>query len=87
MRSGIAGKSESSSKISFKMFYFLDVLNQFAINCLLNGFGFGSPFRFGIFSFLAFFVSSFRSILKLVLGEMSMSLEERVINIAGDSIN
>ena len=69
------------------MLNFLDVFDQFSIYSLLDVPGFGSPFSLSILSFLRFFVSGFRCILQLILGESGLSFEVRVINIAGDSIN
>ena len=57
--SDVAGKGESGLKIALKVFNFLDVLNEFAINSFLDVSSFSFPFCFSIFSLLALFVSSF----------------------------
>ena len=68
------------------MFDFLDVLDQLGIYSLLNVLGCGFPFLFGIFSFLRFFVSGFRSVLQLIFSELDLLLEVRVIDVARNSI-
>ena len=68
------------------MLNFLDVLEQFSVNCLLDVLELSSPLAVLLVSSLNFFQSMLGSIFQLILGVSSSAFKESIINIDVDSI-
>lgn len=79
-------EGESCFQISTQGFNFFDVLYELIIDSLLDFFSFSFPGSSCLFTGFWSLGSGFRSILQLVLGVTSLTLEMSFVNVSSDTI-